>query len=303
MRAFHDEHATKGSEVYPRKVRFATYTLKYNKAGWVAIQRMIEHYRRATVEGEVEGEMATLRTDNVAVIAVAREVGEKLRLDGQEFPLREAVGGLLPDVYFRKLDKGWEMLDHDGSLAIQKNDRGAKHPGLQGPIDDAFDAPFLCVRGTGTPNNPKVQAWADARLDRFAADWSRFLRGEVRIKKDVDVTEQDIEEHHLILFGDPGSNRLIARVLPELPMTWTAAEVGIVENFPATDHAPVLIGVNPLNRLRYVVINSGHTFGAREFNGTNALLYPHLGDHAVIKIGEADEVKAGGYFNEKWKTR
>ena len=63
----------------------------------------------------------------------------------------------------------------------------------------------------------------------------------------------------------------------------------------------MLVSANPLNRLRYVVINSGHTFGAREFAGTNALLYPRLGDYAVIRIGEADEVKAGGYFDERWK--
>jgi len=303
IRAFQDEHAAKGSDPYPRKVQFATYTLKYNKAGWVAIDRLVEHYRRATVQGEITGEVATVRTENVVVIAIARQVGETLRLDGQEFPLREAAGGLLPDVYFRKLDQGWEMLDHDGSLAIQENARGEKHPGLQGPIDDAFAGPFLCVRGTGKPTHPEVGAWADARLDRFAADWSRFLRGEVRIKNDGEVTSQDIEENHLVLFGDPGSNRLIARVLPGLPIQWTPERIKLGEEFPASGHAPVLIAANPLNGLRYVVINSGQTFGAKEFAGSNALLYPHLGDHAVIKIGAVDEVKAGGYFDERWKAR
>jgi dienelactone hydrolase len=303
MKAFHDERAVKGSDPYPRKIRFATYTLKYNRAGWVTIERLAEHYRRATIEAEIQGDVAAVRTENVEVIAVARQAGETLRLDGQEFPLREAVRGLLPDVYFRKSPKGWELLDHDGSLAVEENARGEKHPGLQGPIDDGFTGPFLCVRGTGKPEHPQVHAWADARLRRFADDWARSLRGDLRIKDDVDVTAQDIEENHLILFGDPGSNRLIARVLPGLPMAWTPAEVVLDGKFSAADHSPVLINANPLNRLRYVVINGGHTFGAKEFSGTNALLYPHLGDFAVIKIGEdsADEVKAGGYFDERWK--
>ncbi len=302
MKTFHDQRAVKGSDPYPPKIRFATYTLKYNRVGWLTIERLQEHYKRATIDAEIEGEVAVVRTDNVAAIAVAREVGEKVKLDGQEFPLREAVGGLLPDVYFRKkLDKGWELLDHDASLVLEQNDRGVKHPGLQGPIDDAFTGSFLCVRGTGKPANPKVQAWADARLKRFADDWARYLRGDLRIKDDVDVTAQDIEENHLILFGDPGSNRLIARVLKGLPIGWSPTQINLQGQYPAADHSPVLIAANPLNQLRYVVINSGHTFGAKEFNGTNALLYPHLGDFAVIKIGEPDEVKAGGYFNERWK--
>ncbi len=301
MKTFHDDHAVKGTDPYPKSIRFVTYTLKYNQTGWLTIARLKEHYQKTTVEGRIEGQVAVVKTENVIVLAVAREAGETIRLDGQEFPLREAARGLLPDVYFRKLDKGWELLDHDSSIVIEENTRRDKHPGLQGPIDDAFTGPFLCVRGTGKPANPRVQTWADGRLRQFAADWSRYLRGDLPIKDDVNVTEQDIEENHLILFGDPGSNRLIARILPDLPIAWTPNELTLEGHFPAEDHAPVLINANPLNRLRYVVINSGHTFGAKDFRGTNALLYPRLGDYAVIHLGETDEVKVNGYFDERWK--
>jgi dienelactone hydrolase len=302
MKSFHDQRALKGSDPYPRKIRFATYTLKYNRVGWLMIERLQEHYKQAMIEAAIVGDTAIVRTENVTAIAVARQAGEKVKLDGQEFPLREAARGLLPDVYFRKSSiKGWELLDHDASLVLEENEGGDKHPGLQGPIDDAFTGSFLCVRGTGKPANPKVQAWADARLQRFSDDWARYLRGDLRIKNDVDVTDQDIEDNHLILFGDTGSNRLIARVLRGLPLKWSQDQLDFKGQYPSADHSPVLIAANPLNQLRYVVINSGHTFGSKEFNGTNALLYPHLGDFAVIKIGETDEVKAGGYFNERWK--
>ena len=302
IKAFHDDRAAKGTDPYPPRVRFATYTLRYNRAGWLEIERLVEHYRRATLDGEIVGDVATVRTENVAALAVARQAGETLRLDGREFPLREAVGGLLPDIYFRKAADGWEVLDHDASLTLQGNARGDKRPGVQGPIDDAFAGPFLCVRGTGTPRNPRVQAWADARLAGFADDWARSMRGELPIADDSAVTPRQSEESHLILFGDPGSNRLMARLLPDLPLAWTADQVTLAgARFPAADHAPVLVAANPSNRLRYVGINARHTFGAADFAGTNALLYPHLGDHAVIKIGESDEVVATGYFNERWK--
>ena len=302
MKAFHNEHAAKGSDPTPKKLRFVTYTLKYNKVGWLTIKRLIEHYKRSTLEAEVVGDLAEVRTENVAALAISREAGETLKLDGQEFPLREAARGLLPDVYFRKGAKGWELLEHDASLALEENNPAEKHPGLQGPIDDAFAGPFLCVKGSDAPQNPKVQAWADARLAQFAADWTRYFRGDLRIKDASEVTDQDIEQNHLILFGDPGSNQMIARVLPGLPLGWAGGEVRLAGSFPAADHAPVLIAPNPLNRLKYVVINSGQTFTAKDLAGTNALLYPHLGDFAVIKIGEADEVVSGGYFNERWKT-
>jgi len=302
MKAFHDDRAAKGSDPYPRKIRFATYTLKYNKVGWLEIERLQEHYARATLEGAIAGDLATVRTGNVAVLAVAREAGESIEIDGRSFPLRQATGGLLPDVYFRKGPEGWEVLDHDASRAIEENARREKRPGVQGPVDDAFAGPFLCVRGTGTPENPAVQAWADARLGRFADDWSLSMRGDLPIKDDADVTDADIESRHLVLFGDPGSNRLIRRVLPGLSLTWTANEVGLRgRQFPAGEHAPVLIQANPLNPLRYVVLNSGHTFGAKDFAGTNALLYPRLGDFAIFKLGDPGEVVAGGYFDERWK--
>ena len=47
------------------------------------------------------------------------------------------------------------------------------------------------------------------------------FRGDLPVKDDVDVTDDDARTSHLILFGDPGSNSWIARALPRLPLTWT----------------------------------------------------------------------------------
>ena len=307
MRDFHAERLGKDRTV-PESTRFVTYTLKYPEVGWLKIHRLTEHYARTTLEASTDHDLASVTTANVAVLAVAREAGESVRIDGQEFPLREAAGGLLPDVYYQKSAAGWQLLDHDASRAIQENVRGDKRPGLQGPIDDAFTDSFLCVRGTGTPRHPQVQAWADARLARFAEVWAKSMRGDLRIIDDTAVTEADAESNHLILFGDPGSNRVINNLLPDLPLAWTAdtLKLGGATFDPAT-HSPAFVTVHPKNHLRYVVINTGHTFGAKEFAGSNALLYPHLGDRAVIRIGSgsdpktADEVVLDGYFDEHWR--
>ena len=94
----------------------------------------------------------------------------------------------------------------------------------------------------------------------------------------------------------------MARVLKGLPLGWTKDEVSLGGKFPAADHAPVLVAPNPLNVHHYVVVNSGHTFGAEEFSGTNALLYPRLGDYAVLPL-DGSGAKTSGFFDEKWRLK
>ena len=304
LKTFRDEHAKAGRPEHQTPIRFVTYTLKSNRADWVAIEGMEEHYEKATIDAEITDGVATVRAENVSILGVDRDAAEQVTLGEHTFPLRSAVDGLLPKVYFLRVEGGWEMLDYDQSRAVLRNASNRKRPELQGPIDDAFVGPFLCVRGTGKPNVEAVDAWAKARLDRFAAEWSEFLRGDLPIKDDKDVTADDVNTHHLILFGDPGSNLLIARILGNLPVEWGNAEITLGGKHAAADHAPVLIVANPLNPLRYVVLNSGHTFGAKEFTGTNALLYPRLGDWAVFRVGDGDgKPVATGFFDERWRAR
>ncbi|MCA1686444.1 MAG: esterase family protein, partial [Planctomycetia bacterium] len=243
LSAFHDEHARKGADLRPPRIRFATYTAKYGRAAWLGVERLKEHYRRAEVDAEVKGDRVVVhKAENVAVLAVDRHAAHKIAFGGQEFDLEGAVKGLLPNVYFRAdgAGDGWRQLDYKESRAVEENADRGKRRGLQGPIDDAFTGPFLCVRGTGDPWSPTVERWSTARLDQFARDWAVFLRGDVRIKNDTQVTDEDVENYHLILFGDPGSNRLIARVLNGLPFTWTRTELTLGgQTYAPGTHAPV----------------------------------------------------------------
>ncbi len=71
---------------------------------------------------------------------------------------------------------------------------------------------------------------------------------------------------------------------------------------------PVLIYPSPLSITHYVVLNSGHTFHAADFQGSNALLYPRLGDYAILKLAGdkkaplSAEVSKAGLFDDFWKT-
>ena len=133
-------------------------------------------------------------------------------------------------------------------IAVEQARQPQKIAGLPGPIDDAFTTPFLCVRGTGKPWHEATAEVRRANLERFAAEWNKFFRGDLPIKDDIDVTREDIATKHLILFGDPASNSLIAQVVDRLPLHWTAKSITLAgKTGSAADHVPVLIYPSPLN--------------------------------------------------------
>src|SRR5262249_16980108 len=250
---------------------FVTYTTRFNRAFWITVEGLERHYSRA----EVDATRDAITTKNVARIRV--DGPGPVTLDGQRFP---AAGE------FEKTNGKWAKAA--GAQGLRK-----RH-GLQGPVDDAFVNSFLCVRPTGT--GTKATEFGLAALDRFRHDFSKWLRGDPRVKDDRAVTAEDIANHNLILFGDPWSNSVIARVVGKLPIQWTKTQIPLAgRTVDAATHAPVLIYPNPLNPSRYVVINSGHTFSESDWSGTNANLHPHLGDYALVAI-DGNAVAHSGFF-------
>jgi hypothetical protein len=95
---------------------------------------------------------------------------------------------------------------------------------------------------------------------------------------------------------------VLAGMIGKLPIRWSRTGITVgAQTFGAADHVPVLIYPNPLNSTRYVVINSGHTFGDADFRGTNAWLYPRLGDYSVLKAN--GDVVLSGFFDEQWQFK
>src|SRR5207237_4956948 len=137
-------------------------------------------------------------------------------------------------------------------------------------------------------------------------EWRRQFRGEPRVKDDAQVTDADIAAHNLALWGDPGSNGILARIADRLPIRWTKdAVIAGDRRYPACTHAPILIYPNPLNPKRYVVLNSGFTY--REYDYlNNARQVPKLPDYAVVDVDvpvssrAPGGIVAAGFFDETW---
>lgn len=306
-------HLARGREEFPKQVRFVTYTLKYPRCDWVEILGLQRHYEYTLVDAERTDNGFNVKTRNVEALALRIPVGMgttvHVQIDGQKLEARTSIlrnGTQL--AYLSKKDGRWDSVLPQ-RLQVERLRLPRKVHNLQGPIDDAFMAPFLCVRGTGKPWNEAVEKAAEDRLERFRQEWNKFFRGELPIKNDVEVSDDDIATRHLILFGDPGSNSLMAQVLPALPLKWTPEKVSFgVATFEPKDHLPTLIHPSPLQPDRYIVLNSGHTFNAAEFKGTNAQLYPRLGDYAILKLTPtakdplAVEIATAGLFNDLWQV-
>jgi hypothetical protein len=182
-----------------------------------------------------------------------------------------------------------------------------KRPGLQGPIDDAFMSSFRVVKPTAAGWNESRDQFLKASLGQFSHVWDKYFRGKLP-ETTAESYDPEKTDAHVVLFGDPQSNPLIAKVLPKLPITWTKDKLVVNgKSYDPATHVPVMIYPNPLSPVNYVVLNTGHTFSEKDLQGTNALLYPHLGDWAVIKPKPtakepwAYEVVDAGLFDEFWQ--
>jgi hypothetical protein len=305
--------AERGRDPYPRRLRFTTWTLAYNRMKWLTVDALGKHWERARLDAEIAGDSAVgIATSNVNAFTLEMGPGG-CPLDPARVPMVTVDGQKLA-APVPGSDRSWiarfRKSGAQSSLVATTAEAGLhKVHGLQGPIDDAFLDSFIFVTPTGTPLAPGVAPWVAAEEKRAVAEWRRQFRGEAQVRDDKDITDAEIAASNLVLWGDPGSNRLLARIADRLPVKWTAA--GVVagsQRFDAATHAPILIYPNPLNPSKYIVLNSGFTY--REFDYlNNARQTPKLPDYAVVDTTTPPgprypgKVVLAGFFDEDWRIQ
>ncbi|MGA3095028.1 MAG: prolyl oligopeptidase family serine peptidase [Bryobacteraceae bacterium] len=305
-----DALAAKGREQWPREVRFTTWTLKYDRMRWVVVDGLDRHWERARVNAAVEGDRTVRATTaNVSAVSFEFDAGAGLLhpaskvtvvLDGQSITAPGALTDGSWIAHFRKTGGRWAIAGSDSNGLRKRHN-------LQGPIDDAFMDSFLMVRPTGPPMNETVGAWAKSEQDHAIRLWRTQMRGDAPIKDDTEVTDADIASSNLALWGDPQSNKVLARIADRLPIRWTASAITLgARSFDAAKNAPVMIYPNPLNPNKYVVIDSGITF--REYaESNNALQVAYLPDYAIVDLTIPPDARwpgkiaAAGFFGEGWQ--
>ena len=305
-----DGIAARGRDATPRKVRLTTFTLTYNQSRWVTLDALGKHWERARIDAELVGESAVkVDTSNVTAFTLAMDSGAcpldvahapVVTIDGQKVTAPVPGSDRSWSARFRKVGAQWTLATAAEPAGLHK-----RH-GLQGPIDDAFLDSFVFVTPTGRALAPAVGQWAASEEKRAIAEWRRQFRGEAQVRDDSAVSEADIAGSNLVLWGDPASNKVLAKIADRLPVQWTAA--GVVWNgktYAAASHAVILIFPNPLNPKKYVVLNSGFTFREADYL-SNARQTPKLPDYAIVDLSVPPDARFpgkivdAGFFNEDW---
>jgi dienelactone hydrolase len=307
-----DSILAKGRDPMPLKVRFTTWTLRYDQMEWITVDSLEHHWERARVDAELDQPAGAIRaaTTNVDALTFSMASGfcpldntrrPQVILDGQKLEAPPVMSDRSWTAHFRKRGSQWAVTDSAHEISLHK-----QH-GLQGPIDDAFMDSFIMVRPTGQPVNEKVGAWAQAEMAHAIDHWRRQFRGEARVENDTEVSDSEIATNNLVLWGDPQSNKLLAKIAAQLPIRWDGQSIQMPQaSYPADRYVPVFIYPNPLNPKRYIVINSGFTF--REFDyANNARQTPKLPDWAIVDVSVPVSVRKpggitdAGFFDEEWK--
>lgn len=315
-----DDAIKKGRDSNPDRVYLQTRTLRYNRMFDVEMIEMREHWKNATIEtewsnrllikgGPPEANRAVLRVNTSNVSRFKVEITVPLEsvdvfVDDQKVAIDRHANDPHNRVGFVLSGREWKFYPvWLWASAARKRSR------LQGPIDDAFNAPFLIVLPTGDAMDPRTHRWTEFESNRMISRWRALFRGDPRVKEDSEVTEDDIANYHLVLWGDPKSNKLLDRIQRSLaPMEWDRRWVTMrLQRFNAEGIVALMVFPNPLHATKYVVLNSGPTF-REAHDRTNSLQNPKLGDWAIVDVrfGPTAE-KPGviidqGFFDERWRT-
>ncbi len=289
-----------GREQLPAKVLLQTQTLRYSKQSWLEATGLQEHWMNATVRAELSTDLKGVKATTSGITGLRfhfpkEKEPQELTVDGTKMPFAAEI---------QRSASGWQPAPAAAASGLRKR------PGLQGPMDDALWEAFLLVEPSGPAASLEVQKWTAYEVARFKKFWQELFRGRVRVKKDKEVTAEDLQSYHVLVFGDPTSNSLLARMVASgkpLPARWAGGQVTVGgKSAPAATSVPAFIYPNPLNPTKYVVVNNGCSFREGHCT-TNALQNPKLPDWALfdLKVPPSDFLAGGllgaGFFTETWK--
>ncbi|PKN57897.1 MAG: hypothetical protein CVU56_08700 [Deltaproteobacteria bacterium HGW-Deltaproteobacteria-14] len=287
----------------PTRPRLRTARYRWSKSDWLRLDRFARGGRFGELEGRLtRGELA-VTTENVAAFSIlVSELGDAagttrtLKVDGQKLGERALTGDLS---FTRGEDRQWRLTDFPDAPP------GHKRAGVEGPIRDIWYDPQVIVYGTEDP----LQTEANRITALDMARYSPWIAAAAPVLRDVEATAEDLRGRHVVLIGNPASNRWTRRVAGELPVRFEEhALVFAGRRFEGDDVGISTAWPSPFDPDRTLVLHAGvgraGTLSARYLPelAPDYLIYDSrlrttwgdylLGDRAVL---------AGGFYDGGWR--
>jgi len=257
----------------PKQVFYRIESLENPRAYWIKILGRENENFNAEIRASVEAQVISVRTENVNAYT----------LDLQQAPVDS--------------NRPVEIIENGKKAVRTKGDSYTKTPNnynkavyiknerLHGPIQDAFTNRYVVVWG----DNEKAEKFSEVSKKVAAA-----LAKGAPCFSDVNLPEEMIETHNLILVGSTASNRWLARINEKLPVRIEKDK--IITGGEAQDgnrSAFILIYPNPLNSHRYVAVFSALYAEAMEkvpeaYRQMKAL---HPADAGVFELTDSNEIR------------
>ena len=236
----------------PPEVHLVTGDYRAARMAWVAVTRIEDYPALARVDATATIEGLTITTERARALVVDLSSAPlapgplAVAIDGT----RLSVGperGLLRLVRDRDSDAWLIGVPTDGALS--------KRPGLSGPIPDATYDRLVHVYGTLRPQSiPFLREAAE----RGARGWLGNLRG-VRqpVIADTEVDQATLTTAHLVLYGGPDDNAILARIADRLPIRIEPGAITVGDERHVGRHLGVrFIYPSPLRPDRYVLVQA-----------------------------------------------
>ena len=184
------------------------------------------------------------------------------------------------------------------AVVVEKGEPDLKSSILPGPMSEAFSGPFLLVAGT----QGEGAAAAAAQEKAFEESWQARYFTNPRKKLDSEVTDADIHDFNLVLFGTSESNKVLNRIAVKLPVRYDATGVSVGgRTWSGTGYSVQAAFPNPLDNKRYVVLVGDPACKHCPANALQFTLHAWY-DAAIWKQNEAGQVRlvSVGSFDGSW---
>jgi enterochelin esterase-like enzyme len=301
--AIYDDFATVRRKQKPAEVHLVTGDYRARKQHWLEITRLERYPELGRAVARANGGKLELEVDNVRALAVSLAEAP-LTGDNLEVTVNGARVYAGPRA---KLGPRLELSAGSGFRVGPPEETGlVKKPGLSGPITDAYYERMVHVYGTGRPENTgELKKLAQ----KGAKGWPLWLwTVEQEVVADTAVTPELAKGAHLVLYGTPGDNRVLDRIMGKLPIQVEAGAVTLGgKRFDQKGVGTRFIYPNPEAPTRYVIVNAAPTLdGVRRSHNLpdfvpDYVVYDATSTAARPRLVPGKPPLARGFFDGRWQ--